>query len=203
MEALPSPETGKESYYVNGEDGDRSITTDYSKANKILIGSVEPKIQGGITNSMAWKFIDFSFTLTYSLGGHVYDYATWLQSNGGTYHYLGNVPAYYEIDKTWQQPGDNAELPQFAYGNTNVPSSRWMMSTNHLRVKNLTLGFSVPSNVLAPLGISRLRAYLSGNNLLTWKSKDLYVDPETRPDGLVTFETPTLRTVTFGLEIGF
>lgn len=38
---------------------------------------------------------------------------------------------------------------------------------------------------------------------LTWKSKDLYVDPETRPDGLVTFETPTLRTVTFGIELGF
>ena len=197
------PETGREMYYINGENGDRSTTTNYSEANRVLIGSVEPKIQGGITNTMAWKFIDFSFTLTYSLGGHVYDYATWLQSNGGTYHYLGNVPSYYEIDKTWQKPGDNAELPQFAYGNSNVPSSRWMMSTNHLRVKNLTLGFTVPSNVLAPLGISRLRAYLSGNNLLTWKSKDLYVDPETRPDGLVTFETPTLRTVTFGLEIGF
>ena len=197
------PETGKESYYVNGENGDRSITTDYSKANKILIGSVEPKIQGGLTNSLSYKFIDFSFTLTYSLGGHVYDYATWLQSNGGTYNYLGNVPTYYEIDKTWQKPGDNAELPQFAYGNSNTPSSRWMMSTNHLRVKNLTLGFSIPSKVLSPLGISRLRAYLSGNNLLTWKSKDLYVDPETRPDGLVTFETPTLRTVTFGIELGF
>ena len=197
------PETGKESFYVNGENGDRSITTNYAEANKILVGSVEPKIQGGLTNSMSYKFIDFSFTLTYSLGGNVFDNAKWLQSNGGTYNYLGQVPSYYDIDKTWKQPGDNAELPQFAYGNTNVVSSRWMMSTNHLRLKNMTLGFTVPSNLLAPLGINRLRAYMSGNNLLTWKSKDLYVDPETRPDGLATFETPTLRTLTFGVEIGF
>ena len=45
-------------------------------------------------------------TLTYSLGGHAYDYATWLQSNGGTYNYLGNVPAYYKIEDTWKKPGD-------------------------------------------------------------------------------------------------
>ena len=197
------PQTGKESYFVNGEDGDRSVTTNFAEANKILIGSVEPKLQGGLTNTMSYKFVDFAFTFTYSLGGHLYDYATWLQSNGGTYNFLGQVPAYYDIDNMWQKPGDNAALPQFAYGNKNVPSSRWMMNSDYLRLKNLTLGFTMPSNILAPAGISRLRAYVSANNLLTWKSKDLYVDPETRPDGLVTFETPTLRTVTFGIELGF
>lgn len=57
------------------------------------------------------KFIDLNFTLTYSLGGHAYDAATWLQSNGGTYNYVGNVPAYYKIEDTWKQPGDNAKLP--------------------------------------------------------------------------------------------
>ena len=56
-----------------------------------------------MTNYVSWKFIDFNLTLTYSLGGHAYDYATWLQSNGGTYHYLGNVPAYYKMEDTWQK----------------------------------------------------------------------------------------------------
>ena len=41
------------------------------------------------------------------------------------------------------------------------------------------------------------------NNLLTWKSKDLYVDPETPADGLCTFEMPALRTYTFGIELSF
>ena len=134
---------------------------------------------------------------------NAYDYATWLQSNGGTYNYLGNVPAYYKIEDTWKKPGDNAKLPQFAYGNTNIASSRWLMSTDHLRIKNITLGFTMPSKVSQKWGINKLRAFVSANNLLTWKSDGLYVDPETPVDGLCTFETPALRTITFGLEVGF
>ena len=194
------PQTGKELYYINGEDGSRETTTNSAAANKTIIGSIEPKVQGGLTNYVSWKFIDFNLTLTYSLGGHAYDYATWLQSNGGTYHYLGNVPAYYKMEDTWQKTGDNAKLPQFAYGKA---SSRWLMSTDHLRVKNMTLGFTLPQSWSSKAGISKLRAYVSGNNLLTWKKKSLYVDPEVPVDGLCTFETPALRTVTFGLEIGF
>ena len=101
-----------------------------------------------MTNYVSWKFIDFNLTLTYSLGGHAYDYATWLQSNGGTYHYLGNVPAYYKMEDTWQKTGDNAKLPQFAYGNANKASSRWLMSTDHLRVKNMTFGIHFTSKLV-------------------------------------------------------
>lgn len=67
----------------------------------------------------------------------------------------------------------------------------------------MTLGFTLPQSWSSKAGISKLRAYVSGNNLLTWKKKSLYVDPEVPVDGLCTFETPALRTVTFGLEIGF
>ena len=134
---------------------------------------------------------------------NAFDYATWLQSNGGTYNYVGNVPAYYKIEDTWQKPGDNAKLPQFAFGNKNISSSRWLMPTDHLRVKNLTVGFTMPSNLSSKLGLGKVRAYVAANNLLTWKSKKLYVDPETPVNGICTFETPALRTVTFGMEIGF
>jgi len=56
---------------------------------------------------------------------------------------------------------------------------------------------------LSKTGLSKARVYFSANNLLTWKSKDLLVDPEMPIDGLCTFEMPALRTYTFGLEIGF
>lgn len=196
------PQTGKELYYIN-KDGSRETTTNSAKADKVIVGNADPKLQGGLTNYIGWKFIDFNFTLTYSLGGHAFDKASWLQSNGGTYHYLGNIPSYYKIEDTWQKPGDDAKLPQFAEGNKNIVSSRWMMSTNHLRLKNMTVGFTMPQEWTRRAGIDKLRAYISGNNLLTWKSKDLYVDPEGPVNGLVTFETPSLRTVTFGIELGF
>lgn len=198
------PETGKELYYLNdGTENARQTTTDYSKAQKTIVGNHEPDIEGGLTNTIRYKFIDFGMTLTFSLGGKAMDYATWQHSNGGDYLYYGAVPSYYKIEDTWQQPGDHAKLPKFEYGSTSTMSSRWMQSTDYLRVKSLSIGFSAPKNFLSQFGINKARAYFAASNLLTWKSKDLAVDPETPVNGLCTFETPALRTFTFGVEIGF
>lgn len=156
------------------------------------------------SNNLKWKFIDLGFTFTYSLGGDAFDYSTWQHSNGGSYLYGGAVPTYYDISKMWTGPGDtNATLPKFEYGSAASLSSRWLMPTDYLRLKNLTLGVSIPQNYISKLGLSKARIYFSGSNLLTWKSKDLFVDPEMRVDGLCTFETPALRTYTFGIELNF
>ncbi len=203
-----NPETGNEWYYINGEGADaREKTEDLTKVNKIIAGRPDPTIQGGITNFVKWKFIDFNMTLTYSLGGEAFNYATFQNANGGnaSYIYYGAVPSFYDINKMWKQPGDNAELPRFVYGNEyyTTQSSRWLMSTDHLRIKNMTVGVTLPNKWIKSAGLSKLRAYFSANNLLTWKSDDLIVDPETPADGLCTFEAPALRTFTFGIEVGF
>ena len=195
------PQTGNEMYYKN--DGSGETTTQVNEVRKVIVGHHDPKVEGGLTNFMKWKFIDFNFTLTYSIGGEALDYATWLHDNGGDYTSFGATPSYYKLEDMWKQPGDNAKLPKFKYGNTRVLSSRWLMPTDYLRLKNLSLGLSAPKNWLRKTGLSKARVYFSANNLLTWKSKDLLVDPEMPIDGLCTFEMPALRTYTFGLEIGF
>ena len=195
------PQTGNEMYYKN--DGSGETTTQVNEVRKVIVGHHDPKVEGGLTNFMKWKFIDFNFTLTYSIGGEALDYATWLHDNGGDYTSFGATPSYYKLEDMWKQPGDNAKLPKFKYGNTRVLSSRWLMPTDYLRLKNLSLGLSAPKNWLSKTGLSKARVYFSANNLLTWKSKDLLVDPEMPIDGLCTFEMPALRTYTFGLEIGF
>lgn len=77
------------------------------------------------------------------------------------------------------------------------------MPLDYLRLKSLTLGFSVPQMYLNRVGISKARFYVSASNLFTIKSKDLYVDPEVPTNGISMFETPAYRTVTFGIELGF
>ena len=198
-------ETGKEMFYLNdGTENARKTTTNISEANKTIVGKHQASIEGGLTNNLKWKFIDLGFTFTYSLGGDAFDYSTWQHSNGGSYLYGGAVPTYYDISKMWTGPGDtNATLPKFEYGSAASLSSRWLMPTDYLRLKNLTLGVSIPQNYISKLGLSKARIYFSGSNLLTWKSKDLFVDPEMRVDGLCTFETPALRTYTFGIELNF
>jgi TonB-linked SusC/RagA family outer membrane protein len=199
------PTTGKECYYINdGTENARNTTTNVSEANKVIVGKHQAAVEGGLTNNLRWKFIDLGFTFTYSIGGDAYDYATWQHDNGGIYTYYGATPAYYDINKMWTGEGDtSATLPKFEYGSSRVNSSRWLMPTDYLRLKNLTLGFSIPKKYTSKVGISKARVYFSGANLLTWKSKDLYVDPEMPVDGLCTFETPALRTYTFGLELNF
>ena len=168
-----------------------------------MAGSAQPKVQGGLVNNFYIHNFDFGFTFTYSLGGKTFDNARWLQSNGGDYNYLGNIPSYYDINKMWQKPGDIAELPQFVDGNVNTQSSRWLLSTNHLRLKNVTLGYTAPKAFTNKLKVDKVRAFASAANLLTFMKKGMYVDPECPVNGITTFETPALRTVTFGIEIGF
>ena len=198
------PETGRELYYKNdGTEHARETTTEYAKCGKTIVGKHDPSIEGGLTNTLRYKFIDFGMTLTFSLGGDAMDYATWQHSNGGSYLYAGAVPAYYKMEDMWQKPGDHAKLPKFQYGSSAPMSSRWLMSTDYLRVKNLSIGFSAPKSFISQLGLSKARAYFAASNLLTWKSKDLTVDPEVPVNGVCTFETPALRTFTFGIELGF
>lgn len=200
------PQTGSELYYINGDDPAtaRNTTTDVTKANKTIVGKHEASVEGGLTNNITWKFIDFGFTFTYSLGGDALDRTRWQHDNGGTNTYTGAVPAYYNLADMWTGPGDtNATLPKFQYGSTAVWSSRWLMPTDYLRLKNMTLGVSVPQMYLTQMGINKVRFYFSGSNLLTWKSKKLLVDPEMPVNGECIFQTPSLRTFTFGIEIGF
>ena len=59
-----------------------------------------------------------------------------------------NLPIY-ELDR-WQKPGDVTDVPRFVLGQAAGPqnSSRYVHSTDHLRVKNLTLGFTLPDQWL-------------------------------------------------------
>ncbi|CDN32383.1 SusC [Mucinivorans hirudinis] len=208
------PATGREQYYTNtpkkvNEDFeiiDRTITTDATKVNKAIVGRWDPVIQGGITNNFNWKNLDLGFTLTYSLGGQCVDNMAVNYTNGASWAQDGvSIPTYNDINKMWKKPGDIAELPMYAYGGSvnNYTSTRFLMSTDHLRMKNITLGYSLPKSILSKIKFEKIRFYASANNLFTIKDKNMYLDPETPIGGSVSFETPQLRTVTFGIELGF
>ena len=207
------PNTGQQLYYKNtpikDANGnitgyDRSTTASTGAAAKVPVGQLEPKWSGGITNSFSYRGIDLSFTLSFAFGGHVYDHYGPYQGDGAYYAYTGGLGTYNDINKMWQKPGDNAELPRFVYNNSFSFSDRWLLPTDHLRLKNITLAYSLPQKWVKKVKLSSARFYSSAVNLFTIKSKKLYVDPESSPGGgLLTGETPSLRTITFGVELGF
>jgi hypothetical protein len=102
----------------------------------------------------------------------------------------------------WQQAGDNTYLPRRIAGNTGggyYDSSRALKKGDYLRLKNLTLSYTLPIKVQRFLHLSNARIYLAGTNLLTFTG--LNFDPEVRADGYYSFSFPALRTVTLGIEI--
>lgn len=196
------PDNGKPMYYDNVEDENgnlsKNIVYDPNDANPIPLVDIYPKVSGGLMNTFNYKFIDLSFNLSYSLGGHSYDNGMYaIQDDGYYYQYNKST----ELRRRWQEPGDITDVPRFVYrqeygGYWN--SSRGIHSTDHLRLKNLTLGISAPKEWLKNIGISNLRIFFSGTNLLTWAAYDQY-DPELT--GVVSFFTPPLKTFSFGLDI--
>lgn len=101
--------------------------------------------------------------------------------------------------------GDRTDVPRFVLGRSDKVSggsSRFVHSTDHLRLKNLTFGVTLPHAWTDKVWLDKVRLYFSGSNLLSWAKWKQY-DPEVRVSGEVFCETPPMRTFSFGAEINF
>jgi len=204
-----NPETGRPQFYTNTKDENgnfvKDITETSSQANPIANKSPFPKVSMGLTNTLRYKIFDLSFTLSSTLGGWSYDSAAQKsQTSGSGDGAINQIPLYYR--NSWQQPGDVTEYEVWIYGNSSKMSSpansRRLHTTDHLRIKNLTFGISAPKSLISKIGISKARLFFSAYNLFTIAGFNEY-DPETPIDGSVAYNTPPLRTLTFGLDINF
>lgn len=198
------PNDGRPMYYDNKEDDNgnrsRNIVYDADEAERVELKDIYPKLTGGLMNTFSYKYVDLSFNLSFHLGGYSYDGGMYsLQDDGYSAQYSKST----ELRRRWQKPGDITDVPRYVYGQKFggwYNSSRGIHSTDHLRLKSLTLGVSAPQSWLKNIGIGSARIYFSGTNLLTWAAYDQY-DPEM--SGIVTFYTPPLKTYAFGLEVKF
>lgn len=198
--------TGKALYYLNTKDANgqynKEVTDDGSKAQAIPYKSVDPKVSGGFSNILTYKCLDLGLTFTYSLGGYAFDKTGTSNETDGASEGNRNLPIY-ELDR-WQNPGDITDVPRFVLGQGAGPqnSSRYVHSTDHLRLKSLTLGFTLPRQWMDKVMVDKARIYFSGSNLLTWAKWKQY-DPEVPMSGEVFCETPPMRTFSFGVEVTF
>lgn len=101
-------------------------------------------------------------------------------------------------------PNPNAAYPRLSINqqsNNLQPSNFWMVSAAYLRLKNVQMGYTLPSQLLKSKAISSLRLFASGTNLFTASKMPLGMDPES-PE-TVQNSTPLLSTYTFGVEVKF
>ena len=79
-------------------------------------------------------------------------------------------------------------------------NSRRIHSTDHLRLKNLSLGVTIPHRFTDYVKISNARIFASATNILTLSKWKMY-DPEVGFDGVMGWQTPPLKTFAFGIDI--
>jgi hypothetical protein len=207
------PANGDALYFLNtlNPDGsrDRTTTNNFNDAERVVTGNPFPDVIGGLTNTMKYKGIDFSFTFQGETGASIYNEAGRFQETSGDFFDNQLVS---QLGR-WQNPGDITNVPQARLfgGNGTGPSTRYLQESDFIRLRNITLGYSLPESVLEKLKMNRVRIYTTGFNLLTITGYNGY-DPESTADvngnsnigaGVDFYSAPAARTITIGLNIDF
>jgi hypothetical protein len=191
-----------EFYDADGKATSTPVTTDRVKG---LI-ETDPVFFGGLSNQFAWKgweldvFLEFRKQIGFNYFGNIYSQTSY----PGT---MNNQPT--AMLSRWTQPGDVTNIQRYttragtpAYSAANVirlsRADVQYSDASYLRVKNVSLSYTIPDKVVNRLKLQSSRLYLHAQNLFTLTSFK-GGDPETRD----LFRLPPLKTITAGIQLTF
>ena len=160
----PDPAVGD--FRFKDIDGDGQITPD----DRTVTGSYFPDFTWGINNRLSYKNIDFSLLIQGVEGNEILNLTSRHLKNGEA-----NFNSYAVFNDRWRSPSDpgNGKIPRADresgnHGNNSRPSSFQVEDGSFIRLRNVTLGYSMPTkNLFGNSGIDRLRFYITGTNLFT------------------------------------
>ena len=181
-------------------DGDGVITPD----DRTVIGDGQPDWYGGITNTFNYKNIDFSFMFQFQYGNDVYNATRMF--NTQSQDERSNQLA--EVADRWTPTNASNKVPSAKGYIKYELYSRFVEDGSFLRLKNVTLGYTLPSKWLKKAYISRLRVYGTAQNLFCLTKYSGY-DPEVNMKSsplMPSFDWgayPKSRVFTFGVEVQF
>ncbi|MDW7693625.1 TonB-dependent receptor [Flammeovirgaceae bacterium SG7u.111] len=146
---------------ISGPEGvpDGQITAD----DRTIIGNPFPKLNYGFSGNAEYKGFDFSMFIVGVSGNDIY--------NTNIYDLQGMTRLFNagtEVLDRWTAPGTSNTIPRVLGAGENVSvSSRFVEKGSYLRLRNISLGYTLPTNNILNGSISKLRVYISGQNLFT------------------------------------
>jgi TonB-dependent starch-binding outer membrane protein SusC len=181
-------------------NGDGRITAD----DRAIIGSPIPDFYGGVNFDASYKNFDLNLFLYASVGNEIFNYTKRvLQTFGATQGGIGlqNISEEYYLNR-WTENNPSTAFPRVTRadlnGNTR-PSDAYVEDGSYLRLRNLQIGYTFPSALTQKANISRLRVFVSAQNLFTI-TKYSGLDPEI---GLIANPDNQNRNVTMsGIDVG-
>ena len=200
-------------------DGDNRISTGENTVDKPgdrrIIGNSEPRYQYGANLAFQWCGFDFSIFFQ-GIGRMDWYPASEAELFWGPFNrpYATFLPKNF-LEKCWSEDNPDAYFPRprayVAYDNLNnqcreltAKNDRYLQNIGYCRLKNLTVGYTLPKNLTRKVGIDMLRVYFSGENLAYWSGiKTDYIDPEQARRGGDLKVYPWQKTFTFGINVNF
>src|SRR5690606_2020081 len=164
------------------------------------MGNIYPDWTGGLTNSIGYKNLSLTVRLDYTLGHMIY--------NETKARVLGNFSGQNAISnavtRSWQNQGDITDIPRYYWADQNQKQNLWRGNSEYyepgdfLSIREISLSYSMPNNLLQKLKLGNLRLYLSGNNL-HYFTKFSGLNPE--EGGTDNGRYPMPRNIMFGIQI--
>jgi hypothetical protein len=187
-------------------DGDGDVDDE----DVTVIGNPNPKFTLGLTNSFSYKGIDLSVFLYGSFGADIFNYSR-RQTESMNSLYTNQLTTV--LDR-YTETNTDATLPRYNewHNNNRRVSDRYIENGSYVRIQNVQLGYTLPATLLRSIGVSSLKVYVSGQNLMTFTDYSGY-DPElgtisdTVEDGILfnvdNGRYPVPRSFTIGANIEF
>lgn len=176
------------------DTADGKITAD----DRTVVGSNIPRYNYGIDLNADYKGFDLSILL-HGVGKR----DTYLDgSNTFAFYNMGQMQTWH-LDY-WTEDNPKAKYPRLIDGSSHnnfEVSDYWKYNAAYLRVKTISIGYTFPSSLTKKAGLSKVRVYVSGNNLFTFDSLPKGFDPE-YPMGN-GFSYPITSSYVFGLNLSF
>lgn len=193
-----------------------------NEQDRTYIGNPEPSFTFGFNNSITWKGFDFNLFLTGSVGNDGYNYLQQKQSDpANRWTTLSSVCDYAKVELINPEgertlgnmhvvnPGSSTYRIDQSASNQNARTSDvFVEDASYLRIKNLSVGYTLPSFLTRKLGIETVRVYCNIQNLYTFTNYKGY-DPEIGAynqnvllRGVDFARYPSQRMFTFGLNVG-
>ena len=168
--------------------------------DRTFIGNPNPSFIFAMNNSFAYKGFDLSIFLQGIAGNDIYNAnRIWQEGMAVAQNQTTAV-----LDR-WRGEGTSNTMPRAVFNdpnkNTRV-SDRFVEDGSYLRIKNITLGYTLPRSLVQRAKMSSLRVYISCQNLVTF-TKYTGFDPEVPSNGIDLNVYPVTRTISAGINLSF
>ncbi len=172
------------------------------------IGSPWPDYEGGWTNQINFRNFDLNAFVQFSVGGDIYNANRIYMDQYGS---GGDNHSTRAMDR-WTPTNTDTNEPRAVWGDPNLntrDSDRFIEDGSYVRLKNIALGYTLPSSLSGRIGFRSTRIYVQGQNVLTSTDYSGF-DPEVNFDGQTAvtrgtdfYTLPQARVITFGINVGF